>query len=105
MSSQHTKAILDALKSQDQEKADQLTVAAYLSRLPAQQLAEVQGAWGRVCKRAQDANERQERRDKILGLVQEALVQLRLDMKYLCFDLEATKRERDELQRRIDGGS
>ena len=36
------------------------------------------------------------RRRRILNLVQEALGQLRLDMKYLVFDLEATKRERDE---------
>ena len=35
------------------------------------------------------------RRRKILQLVQEALGQLRLDMKYLVFDLEATRRERD----------
>ncbi len=31
-----------------------------------------------------------------LGLVKQALEQLRLDLKYLVFDLEATKRERDE---------
>jgi len=36
------------------------------------------------------------RRKKILGLVQEALSQLRVDMKYLIFDLECTRRERDE---------
>lgn len=36
------------------------------------------------------------RRRRILTLVQEALSQLRLDMKYLVFDLEATRRERDE---------
>ena len=36
------------------------------------------------------------RRRRILNLVQEALSQLRLDMKYLVFDLEATRRERDE---------
>ncbi len=36
------------------------------------------------------------RRRKIMNLVQEALSQLRLDMKYLVFDLEATRRERDE---------
>jgi hypothetical protein len=36
------------------------------------------------------------RRRRILNLVQEALSQLRLDMKYLIFDLEATRRERDE---------
>ena len=39
------------------------------------------------------------RRRRILNLVQEALSQLRLDMKYLVFDLEATRRERDALQR------
>jgi hypothetical protein len=39
------------------------------------------------------------RRRRILNLVQEALAQLRLDMKYLVFDLEATRRERDALAR------
>jgi hypothetical protein len=36
------------------------------------------------------------RRRRILYLVQDALSQLRLDMKYLVFDLEATRRERDQ---------
>ena len=36
------------------------------------------------------------RRRRILSLVQDALSQLRLDMKYLMFDLEATRRERDD---------
>jgi hypothetical protein len=40
------------------------------------------------------------RRRRILELVQEALSQLRLDMKYLVFDLEATRRERDDLRGR-----
>lgn len=39
------------------------------------------------------------RRRKIMNLVQDALSQLRLDMKYLVFDLEATRRERDALRR------
>lgn len=43
------------------------------------------------------------RRRRILGLVQEALSQLRLDVKYLMFDLEMTRRERDELKSRIEG--
>ncbi|MCP4175817.1 MAG: transcriptional regulator [Fuerstiella sp.] len=43
------------------------------------------------------------RRRRILGLVQEALSQLRLDVKYLMFDLEVTRRERDELQAQIEG--
>ena len=42
------------------------------------------------------------RRRRILNLVQEALGQLRLDMKYLIFDLEATRRERDDLLRRLE---
>ena len=36
------------------------------------------------------------RRRRILTLVQDALGQLRLDTKYLLFDLEATRRERDD---------
>lgn len=43
------------------------------------------------------------RRRRILNLVQEALGQLRLDMKYLLFDLEATRRERDDFRRQTDG--
>ncbi|MEX0713003.1 MAG: transcriptional regulator [Pirellulales bacterium] len=42
------------------------------------------------------------RRRRILNLVQDALSQLRLDMKYLLFDLEATRRERDDYRRRLD---
>lgn len=43
------------------------------------------------------------RRRRILNLVQEALSQLRLDMKYLIFDLEATRRERDQYKAMIEG--
>lgn len=43
------------------------------------------------------------RRRRILALVQDALSQLRLDMKYLMFDLEATRRERDTYRRQLDG--
>lgn len=43
------------------------------------------------------------RRRRILGLVQDALGQLRLDMKYLVFDLEATRRERDGYRRQVEG--
>ena len=42
------------------------------------------------------------RRRRILQLVQEALSQLRLDMKYLMFDLEATRRERDDYRQRLE---
>ena len=45
------------------------------------------------------------RRRRILGLVQDALSQLRLDMKYLMFDLEATRRERDDYRRQLEEAS
>lgn len=43
------------------------------------------------------------RRRRILGLVQEALSQLRLDIKYLMFDLEVTRQERDALREQLEG--
>ena len=43
------------------------------------------------------------RRRRILSLVQEALAQLRLDIKYLMFDLDVTKQERDELREQLGG--
>lgn len=42
------------------------------------------------------------RRRRILTLVQDALSQLRVDMKYLMFDLEATRRERDDYRRQLE---
>lgn len=42
------------------------------------------------------------RRRRILALVQDALGQLRLDLKYLMFDLEATQRERDTYRRQLE---
>ena len=45
------------------------------------------------------------RRRRILNLVQEGLSQLRLDIKYLMFDLEATRAERDALRQQLEGDS
>lgn len=42
------------------------------------------------------------RRRRILNLVQEALSQLRLDVKYLMFDLDVTRQERDGLRAQLD---
>lgn len=38
---------------------------------------------------------------RLLRIAQEAVDQLQLDAKYMQFDLEATRRERDELQREL----
>ena len=43
------------------------------------------------------------RRRRILNLIQDALSQSRMDMKYLMFDLDATRRERDLYKNSLDG--
>ena len=43
-----------------------------------------------------------ERRHKIFNYVQDMIAQMSLDLKYLLFDLEATRRERDEYRRRCE---
>ena len=40
---------------------------------------------------------------RLLRIAQEAVDQLQLDAKYMQFDLEATRRERDDLLREIRG--
>ena len=45
-------------------------------------------------------------RQHVLDLIKKALSSLRFDVKLLLFDLQATRRERDELERRLrDSGS
>ncbi len=63
--------------------------------LPEESSGEVVAALERVV-------ESTKRRRRILTLVQDALSQLRLDMKYLMFDLEATRRERDDYLARLE---
>ncbi|MEJ5341449.1 MAG: transcriptional regulator [Thermogutta sp.] len=69
-------------------------LAAAIERLPAPYREALRPAFDKVI----DANRR---RRQILSLVQDALAELRLDMKYLLFDLEATRRERDEYKRQL----
>ena len=66
-----------------------------LANLPAEHRVQVEMVFGCVV-------ESTKRRRRILTLVQDALSQLRLDMKYLMFDLEATRRERDEYKQKLD---
>jgi hypothetical protein len=39
---------------------------------------------------------------RLVKIAQDAVDQLQLDVKYLLFDLEATRRERDELQAHLE---
>jgi hypothetical protein len=75
--------------------ADLQRLVAAVHSLPAEHSGEVLVALERVV-------ESTKRRRRILTLVQDALSQLRLDMKYLMFDLEATRRERDDLQAKLE---
>jgi len=75
--------------------ADILDLTAALERLPPDYRGLLDHSVSRVV-------ESTKRRRRILALVQDALGQLRLDMKYLMFDLEATRRERDEYRRQVE---
>ena len=84
-----------SVSTADQVPADLQRLAIALNSLPdeyASQLAPLVDA----------VVESTKRRRRILTLVQDALSQLRLDMKYLMFDLEATRRERDEYRLKLD---
>lgn len=74
---------------------DVADLAAAVASLPAEQRSRLEPLMSRVVDSTR-------RRRRILNLVQEALSQLRLDMKYLVFDLEATRRERDELRQNTE---
>jgi hypothetical protein len=75
--------------------ADLLRLVSAVHALPDQYSRELIPSLERVV-------ESTKRRRRILTLVQDALSQLRLDMKYLMFDVEATRRERDEYHARLE---
>ena len=82
-------------KKSDKLPADMLELESAIAKLP----AEHRSALGPIFDRVAESTKR---RRRILSLVQDALGQLRLDMKYLIFDLEATRRERDEYHQRLE---
>ena len=84
------------VKDNEDLPADILELGDALASLPLEQRRLVEPLYLRVL-------ESTKRRRRILGLVQDALSQLRLDMKYLMFDLEATRRERNEYRGRLEG--
>ena len=80
----------------DEVPREILDLVEAIQRLPQEQRTKVEPLLTRVVDNAK-------RRRRILSLVQDALGQLRLDMKYLAFDLEATRRERDDFRRKWEG--
>ena len=81
--------------STDELPREVIDLAKVIAALPPQYQADLEVAYSRVVDSIR-------RRRRILSLVQEALAQLRLDIKYLMFDLEVTRKERDELRERLD---
>jgi hypothetical protein len=80
----------------DELPRELLDLARSIAALPANCQPELETAYVRVVDAVR-------RRRRILALVQEALSQLRLDIKYLMFDLDMTRKERDELRERLGG--
>ena len=74
---------------------DLVDLGSFISALPAEMRSKAEPIFARVV-------ESTKRRRRILTLVQDALGQLRLDMKYLVFDLEATRRERDAYRKLLE---
>ena len=85
----------DSTVASEQAPADLRKLSAAIHGLPAPYAAQLAPMVDAVV-------ESTKRRRRILTLVQDALSQLRLDMKYLMFDLEATRRERDEYRLKLE---
>lgn len=79
---------------QDDLPREIIELARHIASLPETVQTEMEPAYNRVVDSVR-------RRRRILSLVQEALSQLRLDIKYLMFDLDVTRKERDELRERL----
>lgn len=81
--------------SGDELPRELIELGKRIASLPESQFRELEGSYTQVvdCIR---------RRRRILNLVQEALSQLRLDVKYLMFDLDITRQERDQLKSQLD---
>ena len=81
--------------SADELPREVIDMAKHIAALPVEMQADLEISYNRVVDSVR-------RRRRILALVQEALSQLRLDIKYLMFDLEVTRKERDELREHLD---
>ena len=85
-----------AVQKVDPLPIDLNDLIAAIQNLPTEYRTELEQPLNRVVEYTR-------RRRRILNLIQEALSQLRMDMKYLMFDLEATRRERDTYKDALEG--
>ncbi|MDR0611542.1 MAG: transcriptional regulator [Planctomycetaceae bacterium] len=94
--SQETGYVRDQAQNKATEEVGELVdFLRLIDKLP----QEYQSDFYRVLNRLTDSFAQ---RQQILGAIRESLGQINLDLKYLIFDLEATKRERDEYQRQLE---
>ncbi|MEK6239105.1 MAG: transcriptional regulator [Planctomycetales bacterium] len=70
-------------------------LAEAVASLPSRHRSRIEPLWTQVTEQAVN-------RRRNLRLVQDAISGMRLDLKYLMFDLEATRSERDAYRRRLD---
>lgn len=76
-------------------KADMVELTEAIQQLPQEHRQKIEPALKRVL-------DGMVRRKRILQLVQDALAVLRLDIKYLAFDIQATRQERDEYRHQLE---
>lgn len=86
-------------KSAGKEKQSMTPELAELRDLIEELPDEYRGRFEKAYRRAANVIER---RHRVLAFIQESISQLRLDMKYLIFDLEATRKERDDCRRQLE---
>ena len=91
----HETPILKPAATTEELPREIVDLVEAIAHLPVEHHAAIEPILNRVV-------ESTKRRRRILALVQDALGQLRLDMKYLAFDLEATRRERDDFRRKLE---
>jgi len=82
-------------ESSEQLPKEIVDLAKHIAKLPPPYRGNMDAVYERVVDSVR-------RRRRILSLVQEALSQLRLDIKYLMFDLDATRDERDALKDKLE---
>jgi len=82
-------------QNESEVPAELIKLGKSIAQLPIEHQKQLEGAFCEVVDVVK-------RRKRILNLVQEALAQLRLDIKYMMFDLEATRTERDEFRKKLD---
>ena len=79
----------------DEVPADVKLLGEHIAALPQEVRDDLEAIYNHVLAGAQ-------RRRRIIAMAQDALAQLRLDVKYLIFDLEATRREKEALEQLLD---